>query len=745
MSDLGLTGVVRNFQEKLPSWAQSVIVAYVLTTFSVLTIPSPINHFSMIDPIIYQSYIHDYRYMVEIFGYTYYSTRVAWILPASLFQHVFGEGVGYLLVRILLLGGAASALSILVNRLFRRPYGVYAAAWIAFSPALLREMTHDYGDGAALCYAIVGLACILTRKDKAGFEHFWGGIFLGLAFNTYPTAAVLPIIAAPAWIVLRRNVALRSNFVCAASAALGFVAIFLLISTYLWSVFTGAGQAFEFIPLSTIKSLSTGGSAVWQVPLSTVFLGHGDWSRAYPLFVFAAIVIFLATKARVPQASSPEGAREQDSLVVAGILCGAAVVLYLGLHFGLHAGAIVWPWTYDYVLPACALGSIGLVCAVIPPRYDRWAVGLGAGLLIAPYLFGVFNGGLPYVAPMLWLVAGFAMSGAVLLLPIFNRKPLLMGVVAAAALLIFPLAFYSPAAFGSCGSYKGEVAGGRLLPVAPAYAGCLFRPNGLPFERDLQTGTLALMDEVKRVDPVDPPGLWYANNSGFADEVGSAYLWQYSRIGSTSSGDPGMPNLDAFAKSQIDKYNTLVLIGASQREIDTAKQALASSGYTLESRAQGRVGGRRFSFQYAILYKNPIDPKLYADGPTVDLTSASAQNGAQVDLRPDGLHLRTPRKTWSYAVFLPLTQAVTLDTTFIEVDLTVESGAIGADILPVGRDDFVGKEIRVRAHGQAQKIYVPVSFYDRPRLVLRNISSGESTAVVHSVRLVQKRTVPDKP
>jgi hypothetical protein len=88
---------------------------------------------------------------------------------------------------------------------------------------------------------------------------------------------------------------------------------------------------------------------------------------------------------------------------------------------------------------------------------------------------------------------------------------------------------------------------------------------------------------------------------------------------------------------------------------------------------------------------------------------------------------------------------VTLDTTFIEVDLTVESGAIGADILPVGRDDFVGKEIRVRAHGQAQKIYVPVSFYDRPRLVLRNISSGESTAVVHSVRLVQKRTVPDKP
>jgi hypothetical protein len=744
MSDFGVAEAVRNFREKLPYWAQSVIVAYVFATISILAIPSPINHFSTIDPIIYQSYIHDYRYMVGIFGYTYYSTRAAWILPASVLQSLFGEDAGYLLVRILLLGGAAAAFSILVNRLFRQPYGFYAAAWIAFSPALLREMAQDYGDGAAFCYSFIGLACILTRKDKARFEHFWGGVFLAFAFNTYPTAAVLAVIAGPAWMVLRRNLALRSNLLCAASAGLGFAAIYLLISAYLWSVFTGVGQTFELIPLSTIKTLSSGGAAIWQISLSTIFLGHGDWSRAYPLFVFAAIVAFLATKPRGPQASSPEAVQERDSLVVAGIMCGAAVVLYLGMHIVLHFGAIVWPWTYDYVLPACALGSIGLVCAVVPPRYDRWAVSVGAALLIAPYLFGIFNGGFPYVAPMIGLLVGLAMSGAILLWRVFNGKALVMGAAAAAAPLIFPLTFYSSAAFGSCG-YRGEAPGGRYMPTAPAYASCLFRAHGLGLERDLQAGILALMDDVKRVDPVNPPGIWYANNSGFGDEVGSAFLWQYSRIASTSAGDPGMPNLDAYARSQISKYNTIVLLGASRRETDAAEQTLKNGGYNLTRVSQRHVGGQHFSFDYTILHKNPIDPKLYVDGPVLNPALATAQNGAQVTFEADGVHVRTPSKTWAYAVTVPLTESVTIDTAFVEIDLTVKTGMIGADILPVDGRDFVGSEIRAIAVSQAQKIYVPVSFYDRPILVLRNVAIGPSTAVIHSVRLVQKRTVPANP
>lgn len=737
MSDMALGGRFRGVQEKLPSWAPNVIAGYLLAAFAVLTIPSPLNHFSTLDPIAYQSYIHDYQYMVGIYGYTYYAIRVAWIIPATLFQHLFGDATGYLLVRILLLGGAASAISILVDRLFRRPYGLYAAAWIVFSPTLLREMAWDYGDGAAFCYAFIALACILTGKDKAKLEHFLGGIFLGLAFNTYPTSVLLPIMAAPAWLMLRRKAGLRSNVSCAASAVVGFVGVFLLISLYIWTVFSSVGQHFELIPLSTIKTLSTGGSAVWQITLSEIFVGHGDWSRAYPLFVFAAIVVFLATGALVPRASSTEATQQQDGLVVAGILCGAAVVFYLGLHFGLHAGAIVWPWTYDYVLLGCALGSIGLICAVIPRRYDGWAVGAGMVLLIAPYLFGAFNGGFPFVAPVIWLVTGIAMSGAVLLWRIFKGQALLMGAVAAAALLIFPLTFYSSAAFGGCG-YKGETPGGRLFPAAPANASCLFRAQGLGLERDLQTGTLALMDDVKRIDPDDPPGLWYANNSGFADEVGAAYLWQYSRIGSATSG-PGMPALDTYARSQLNKYNTVVLVGASKGEIEAARQALATGGYGLTTLSQRRVGGPHFSFNYAILHKDPIDPKLYAEGPVLNPALATAQNGAQVTFEADGVHVRTPGKTWAYAVSVPLTEAVAVDSAFVEIDMTVNSGMIGADILPVDGKAFVGTEIRAIAHGVPRKIYVPVSLHDRPILILRNVAPGQSTAVIHSIRLVQKK------
>jgi hypothetical protein len=319
-----------------------------------------------------------------------------------------------------------------------------------------------------------------------------------------------------------------------------------------------------------------------------------------------------------------------------------------------------------------------------------------------------------------------------------------MGAVAAAAVLVFPLAFYSSAGLGSCG-YRAEAPGGRWLRPAPSYAACLFRPNGLGFERDLRAGTLALMDDVKRVDPVNAPGLWYANGSGFGDEVGSAFLWQYSRIASTSAGDPGMPNLDTYAKSQLSKYNTVVLLGASRREVDAAELTLRQEGYDLTPVSERRVGGQHFSFDYAILHKNPINPKLYVGGPVLNPALATAQNGAKISFEADGLHLVTPSKTWSYALSVPLTGIVTIDTAFVEIALTVKTGMIGAAILPVDGKDFVGPELRAIAVGQSQKLYVPVSLYDRPNLVLRNVGMGPSTAVIHSVRLVQRRTVPAEP
>jgi len=743
MSDFALIGAVRRVHDKLPPWVPNIIAGYLFAAIAILIIPSPLNHFSTLDPITYQSYIHDYKYMVDIYGYTYYASRVAWIFPSALLQHTFGDQAGYLIIRIVLFGGSASALSILVDRLFRRPYGLYAAAWMVFSPTLLREMGHEYGDGAAFSYTFMGLACILSPKEKAGVAHFFGGVLLGLAFNTYPTSAVVPIMAVPAWLYLRRSVGLKADLICVGSAIAGFAAIYLVIAAYLWSVFTAAGQNFEIIPLSAMKELSSGGAAVWYVPLKDIFIARGDWSRAYPLFVFVAVVLFLATKPRL--ASSPALDHERDGLVVAAVLCGAAVLLYLGLHFGFHSGAIVYPWTYDYVLPGCALGSIGLVSAVSPRRYDPWVVSIGAGLLMAPLLFGVLNGGLPYVAPAIWLMIGVAMSLTVLLVRVVNGRVARISLVAASTFMVFPLTFYSSAGLGSCG-YRSEVPGGRWVRPAPSYAACLFRPHGRPLEHDLRAGILALMDDVKSVDPGHDPGLWYANGNGFGDEVGSAYLWQYSRIASTTAGDPGMPNLDSYAKSRIAKYNTLVLVGASQQEIDLAKQALEKGGYNLTLRSQKRVGGPNFSFNYAILYKEPIDPNLYVKGPPLSLLSPTAQNGSEVVLKVDGLHVTTPAQIWSYAVFLPLAQAVTADTTFVEIDLTMDKGMIGADILPEGGKNFVGSEVRARSYGKAsQKIYVPVSFYDRPTLVLRNIAVGQSAAVIHSISLVQRRPAPAAP
>ncbi len=734
---MALGGRFRGVKEKLPSWAPNVIASYLLAAFAILTIPSPLNHFSTLDPITYQSYIHDYQYMVDLYGYTYYAIRVAWIVPATLFQHLFGDATGYLLVRIFLLGGAASAIAVLVDRLFRRPYGLYGAVWIVFSPTILREMTHNYGDGAAFAYAFVAMACVLPAKEKSWLAHLWGGVFLGLAFNTYPVAAGAAMMTLPAWLYLRRKATLQSNVICALSAAVGFVAIYGVIAAYLWSAFTAAGQTFELVPLRTMKELSSGGAAVWFFSLREIFLGRGDWSRSYPLVVFVALALFLVTRRR-GQKQSPEQAREWDGLVAAAILCGAALALYLTLHFKLHSGVITWPWMYDFVLPGCALGSIGLICAVTPPRYDRWAVGAGAALLIAPYLFGALNGGIPYISPTPVLVAGLAIPATILFVRLFKTAPVPLAAAAAAALMVFPLSFYATGAFGSCG-YKGETPHGRWVLPRPSYAGCMFRPTGLPMERDLQKGTLALIDDVKRIDPVAAPGIWYANDNGLGNEVGAAYLWEYSRIGSVDAGNPGMPNLDAVARSAINKHTTLVLVGASAQEIEKAKHVLREGGYDLTTVAERRVGGDHFAFNYAILHRDPIDPKLYSTGQAINLAPATAQPGSQIAFGADGLHLRTSGQLWAYAVTLPLTDTVTLDTAFIEIDITVTKGAVGMGILPTDKKDFAGPEMQARAYAKPQKIYLPVSLYDRPVLIVRNVAPGQSDAVIHSIQLVQKK------
>lgn len=593
---------LRGEDPPLRPWIVSVVAGFTFAIIALLSVSSPLNHFSTIDPLLYQSYIHNYKELIQLYGYTYYSTRIAWIFPASLAHMLFGDMGGYYVIRILLLGSAASAFSIMVGRFTRWQVSVYAAAWFCLFPFILRAFAHDYVDGAAISYAVLGMACVMTPKPRALLQHLAGGAFFAFAVNAYPLAAIIPLYCAIPWFVVRKRAPEDINLLHIGVAAAGFVLGYGLIAVGLWSQFSQVGRPYELIPLSTITGLSGGGAEAYLSPLSEVFVRKGEYFKAYPLFLLAALIPTWL-KLKIPKgAQTAEVNAPADAAFLLMLLTASVTAVYCGLHFIIKAGVISVPWAYLFALPACGVASLFLVDQLTPQRHVGKACAAGVLILLMVLIIRPLAGAVTAAPGLVWLAGGLLLllAGAVALYP----RIVALRAIAIAALILFPLSFYDDA-YGGCG-YTLDKAHAPKPGATGSYVRCMRQETAFGPEKDLRRGILQLLDDVDAKVPLDhPPGLWYANGTGYADAVGSAFLWQYSRVASTEAGDPGMPAINGFARAKIDGYDYLVLIGSARAEVDAAQRSLASGGYTFTPLLERKVGGDHFSFVYRIEKKQP--------------------------------------------------------------------------------------------------------------------------------------------
>ena len=168
-----------------------------------LTLPSRVIQAGMLDPYIYTGYIHHYSDLLQRYGRTYYSTRVAFLFPDIVFVQLLGDEWGYFAFRYLALIVGAASLYDIARRYYSTMLAIVIVTLFLYSPWTIRSVTYDHYDGFAVIYLLCALNCILIAHRGSLFGSLLAGAFFALAFNCNIFVLAIGGLFFPSWLILR--------------------------------------------------------------------------------------------------------------------------------------------------------------------------------------------------------------------------------------------------------------------------------------------------------------------------------------------------------------------------------------------------------------------------------------------------------------------------------------------------------------------------------------------------------------
>ena len=126
-----------------------------------------------IDPWFYPGYFPNFSYLLAHSGFTYYVSRLPWILPG---RAAFGIASPEL-ASLLLCAGIVTVSGFSVYCMVRWHYGrapaFLAALALITNPYFMSTAGWQYPDGAAITYATVALALYLRPHGRPGWNDSW--------------------------------------------------------------------------------------------------------------------------------------------------------------------------------------------------------------------------------------------------------------------------------------------------------------------------------------------------------------------------------------------------------------------------------------------------------------------------------------------------------------------------------------------------------------------------------------------
>lgn len=522
-----------------------------------------------LDPWFYTGYVNNYGWMLEHFGRTYYSTRVAAIWPQEWLYTVFGDGA-YAITRWLLLMAAGGSLALFLRQ-HGRPLLAYPAgiALMVFAPFLVEAST-DYTPVFALAFALVALP--LLGRGKV-WSICLGGAAVSLALNSYEGSlhTTVPIVAAFLIGAILHRVSPRVLLVRASWFGVGLAGTQVLLSSimvirYGWE---RSNWFFQEASISIADRMMGGLAADWAVP----------WDNPYTQMTTSVIVIAAWVTILMVGAWTR---RSGERIVLTSIACGLAITIGLVLvsHLILHSGMVGLSYGVVWAVLPAFIGTWLALTITAEGSSSRW---IGCGALVGALMLGFLFGGL--LAP----------------------EPAVRGVWWAAAATAMGLAAYSGFAQfaqrrGLAQAISALLAAGVVIPLAPmttssntGYALASNALRGSDARADgLHETARAFHSYVTRTVPPGVPFRVFYKGSLNLTSVQSTVLWGFTCLGCV--GPNPFPEYTTLIQTAIRTggVQAVVLVAETRGSVARAAQAAVRSGDFQERLPITRLGSAAY-------------------------------------------------------------------------------------------------------------------------------------------------------
>ena len=703
-----------------------------------LTAGGKLNQAASLDPYIYAGYTHDYSALLERFGPTYYSERIAYIFPSRAFANLFGLEGGYFAFRFIALASAVAAVFAIGMRFYGFAPAILAAVWLSFTPWLPRSLLWTYPDGMAVVYLLVGVAFLLVPKSRRLTSHVVTGAAFMLAINCNLMSLAIAGLLAPGWVFFYRREGMAWLARAMLAVAFGFFATYVALALILYVKFPAYGFSFEVATIREATSLLEGRGQTWYKPLATIIWQDKNFTLLIPI-TFALAALLVVARPSIIMGSAK---KHRDFAVLAASYLASIVGFSLILHFGLHDAWLSLPWYTIYFVPGCVLALIALAGEAERrggPIFGTVAVYGGAGLILVWWLVYPILPHLERASSFyLWLVVAATVAAAAAV-PL--RRAAASGVLLVAGAVLLSMSLYQ------YGFYQ-------IRTVSSA---------DQETEWDVYRGAMFLQQFVHaNVRPNQTIGFWYTGDmESSLNSVQSVYLWDYTRVFPPQR--PGMPLVDAQVRGRIANgmiplmhpITSLILLGVSDAETDSGLAALEAAGLHFHDIQVKRARFQGHSWGYTAVLVEMNTPNrtvgpLVADVPLASPDAHHAVslliggfkpiNGANVLLHDGRLLFTTASPQWSYSLVGHLRSSLEAvhGPVVVRVRLRVEEGVIG---IAVSSRDNIGNLIRredsMRAGADLREIclYIPDPSAADLLIIQNESNDGPSRAELHSVDL----------
>jgi hypothetical protein len=690
-----------------------------------LTTGDTLHQAGYIDPYVYVGYIHDYHGLLNRFGPTYYSTRIAYIYPERALAYLFGLQGGYLAFRLLALASAVAAVFAIGMRFYGYAPAILAAVWLSFVPWLPRSLFWTYPDGIAVVYLLVGIAFLIVPTKRRLAYHFAAGAAFALAINCNLILLAYCGLLGPGWgfFYRREGIVWLARALCA--LAVGFFATYLLMTLLLYVQFPAYGFLFELVSIRTAISLIGGEGLAWYQPLSSIIWQGKNFTLLIPVtFVFAALSL-------VTQCSRIERTQTSDTdfEVFAVSYLASIIGFSLLLHFGFQDASLSQAHYISYFVPGSVLALIVLGGAI--ERRGGRVLGKavvfgGAALILLGWLAHPV---LPHLkiteSWYFWLAVAAVTVVAALAL---RRIAAVSVVLLAGAVLLSSSLFQAGSKFYDIRDSRSES----------------------KLEWDVYDGAIFLQQFVNAHIPprARSIGFWYSGKEEFRWEVlnsiQSVYLWKATRVFPMSA--PGMPSVDEQFRNDVAGRRFLFLLGLSDAETNSGLAALEAADLPFREVSRAHFQGQLWEYTAVLveMKSSVTTPGLLLFNiplARLELDPMAARDGS-ISLSPlgDELRLITAARQWTNSLRVrlrPLLESVH-GQVVLRVRLKVDDGTVGIHVSTSG-NAILNSDIVVDVTREAREVYLKISDVAAAEwLFIRNESpGGQSHAIVYSVDVLR--------